>query len=1026
MIADKIDSIIELALGVGDALGSVFLDTPPNKLIDLIGVEDQDTLLVKGFGFVSVIKIDGFYGSVGEKEFLEARQSTYDGLKNRMKDDSNHLVKFYYESDPDAAKEVLESNFLSIRSHLKQCRLDLDDLIDEKIEANLPYTQEESAFIAFYTYPSSQNEIEVEQIDNVGTGNSIQNFTADKLLMNHKSIIGSLLGILGAKLNVRLVNSEAILAEIFRCINGNGAHRTIKFQIAEDENPVTILNKLAHLPSRVIPLESNQVVKYAREITKDNNKSAEPLLPPPLGDQLIASGCYDTGTGTIISGSRMYAPIAVNVYGRDIRDIGFLVRGMKGIPFRLAMTIKANGLNKSFLEGFETFAASIGGLLNKRMKLRNRTLGALESMRLSSEIVSLSITGCTWAPLDKRIDTDTGKHYYSTYLLDKRLSRFKTAINDWSSMQAKDCVGDGLECLFSTFPGLIGYHVAQQCPAPLSDLTNILPINRPSSEWDSGSLAYRTEDGKIIFSAPMSDKQSSEVIVLTGDMGSGKSAALAAMNLGFIMQPSANGDLPYLRGIDFGYSQKGICDAIRDGLLDSEKHRVGYMQLTKDNKINVHDLILGNRFPLHAHRNFLISTLMAATDSISDFAHHSGLCAAAIDLAYKMFNDDEGNPQAKRYKRGDSVVDDFIEKHQINVTENVTTWYNVADKIFLHNEPRIAARAQRYAVPTFTDYFRIATEQELTQEYPHLHNGVPVCQSFSVALNETLKNIPMLAEASDMDISDSPIFIVDLKDILPSGEQPRQVQATNSIIYLAVMRLLTADFFIDDKVIPELNPMYVKYHSDRIKKIMSASKRFFVDEKHRINSIPSASSGVDAITFEGRKFGISVVQCSQLLSHISEAVAKLATTVFICGSSSRDEINSVKANYDFSDFHADLIMSLKKPSKEGAHFFVRYMTKARKICLKLINTEGPRHLCMIATNKEDRAVRDGLAQIARSSKIARGIYAAEFPSGSVKSEIERRIQARSEGIYESPLPGNDYIKDIIYDLSRKYNLLLDN
>jgi len=204
---------------------------------------------------------------------------------------------------------------------------------------------------------------------------------------------------------------------------------------------------------------------------------------------------------------------------------------------------------------------------------------------------------------------------------------------------------------------------------------------------------------------------------------------------------------------------------------------------------------------------------------------------------------------------------------------------------------------------------------------------------------------------------------------------------------------------------------------------MSASKRFFVDEKHRINGIPSASAGVDGITLEGRKYGISVVQCSQLLSHISEAVAKLATTVIICGSSSRDEINSAKEKYEFTDHQANLIMKLRKPQKEGAEFFVRYTTTTRRLCLKLINTEGPRFLCMIATNKEDRAVRDGLTKIARSSKIARGIYAAEFPGGSVRGEIDQRVLAYAQGIYESPLKGNDYIKDIIYDLSMKHGLI---
>lgn len=1021
-------NIVELGESIAGIFESTFCDTKPEDIIDILGVQNKTTLIARGFGFLSIFKINGYYGSVGQDEYTLAHSALLECTKNRLEEDSSHLIKIVFESDPDAISEFIDKSFEGSRAHLKSLNLDLEDLLIEKRDAVAKYSQKETCYCIFYTFPKSKNEHKVESIDGVSTGSSSITLEAENLLNLHNAAFESIFKSLSKLMYVSVVESDEILPEIYRCINGNASYKKLQFEyVGKPDSTQVILSDMDKLPDRKIPLDASEIVKFAREISNQNNKSLEPLLPPSISEQLISGGCYDTAGGIVVCGSRVYMPLGVSTYGRDIRDFDVLIRSLSRIPFRIAFTIKPDGLATGFIKTMEGVFASIVGLFVKKIKLRNDAISTLNNLKSSHPVPGLSITAATWAPLERKIDEEKGKSYYSTDVVLKRGEKLKAAINDWCSMRAKDCVADSVECLFSTFPGLIGYHVAPTCPVPLSDIIKILPITRPAGVWDFGTSVFRTEDGKVIFYEPMStDKIVADVTIVSGDMGRGKSSNMFGNNLSIILKPSANGQLPYIRGIDFGYSQSYLVHAIRDGLPLSERHKAVYSQISNSREyaINFFTTLLGSRYPTTAHFDFCVNQLMTATFSIAESPNHFGICQAAVKLAYKIFSDEDGNTHAKRYKKHvDDVVDEHLKRLEIAVEDNITTWWEVTDKLFLSGLPRIASRAQRYAIPTLSDFFFIATSQELTSEYKQSFRGVPICDAFKTALGEVIESIPMLTGPSAVDISDSPIYILDLKDVLHSDSNPSiNTQIKNALIFTSVMQLLSSDFFADHKsTMPSCHPMYEDYHFQRIAKIMTSNKRYFIDERHRVKSIKSAVDAIDGLIAEGRKFGVSILQGSQLLSDFSPKSISLATMVVNCGTDSLTEINASKTAYGFTDYHVSLIKGLRPPRREGAEFFVKYTAKKSQYCMKLTSTEGPKHLCMIATNQEDRAVRDGLQQIANSARKAREIFAKEFPEGSVEKEIENRKSLKAAGYYKSPY--NDFIKDIIYDLSIKYGLI---
>lgn len=1015
------DALLDTVFGVGQFFNDMLLDKDPRDIIDLIGIEDDETLVVSGLSFMSVFEIKGIYGASGQKEFESAVKSITQAISSRVDAGAGHLVKVFFESDPDAAQFILEENFRPIRAHIDACNLDLHDLVDEKIRVNAPYVQKESIFFAIYTSPkASQSKVATESIDGLSEGLTQVLVDSQRLRNIHKSTFNSIVSTLGSVFRINTVSVDQLLREIYSAINGEMAAKKATFNkffpTSEDKARYEVQK---HLPGlKVNP--SKSTIKNTLRFARSNVITTELFNPKPLSEQLIATTCYDSGNKYVISGSRIYAPVAADKYGVGLKDFDHLISSMSRVPFRIAFTISPDGLSSGILDSLLMFLMSA---FNEKNRMKSRAFDHLENLKHVMPIVKFSITACTWTNIDRKIDEETGKTYYDTRLLEKRLSTLSTALNDWSSVQVKDCAGDQIECLFSTFPGLVGHHCVETVSAPLVDILQILPITRPCAVWDNGASVYRTGDGRIIPVKQMSSQQASDVQIVAGPMGYGKSGKISESNISFILEPSATSDLPFVRGIDFGYSQSGWVSAIKSALPEHLQYKAKYELIKNDKEYcyNVHDLPLGNRYPLQSHKDFLILYLLTVTSSLSEFTNHAGMCEAAITLAYKTYSDIDSNPEAKRYKRNvNSEIDSFIDKHNLLISEE-TAWYRVTDILASMGNYRLASIAQRYAVPALTDYARIASDQEFTQEYNDIVAGRPIHELFARAIREALKQIPMLAGYTKFDVSESPIFIADLKEVIPTGDQPVAVQQKSAVIYLTMMRALCADFFADKSDLKFFNPEYREYHEKRISHIEISKKRMFADEKHRINKIPSASSALDQMVFEGRKYKISILQGSQLLNHFSPDIVKLATSVIICGSSSPGEINDIKERYELSDFHSELISDIRQPTKAGSQFFARFTTKSANINLSLFNTEGPIHLCLIATETEDRAVRDALQKMASSARAARLAYAKEFPSGRVNGEIEKRQRLKAEGAYHSR--SGNFVKDIILDVLDKYRLI---
>ena len=75
--------------------------------------------------------------------------------------------------------------------------------------------------------------------------------------------------------------------------------------------------------------------------------------------------------------------------------------------------------------------------------------------------------------------------------------RLSQRIEGWGNAKATTVVGDPLEGVMSTVPGLALASTANPALALLGDALAMLPWNRTASPWESGSVLFRRPDGGI-------------------------------------------------------------------------------------------------------------------------------------------------------------------------------------------------------------------------------------------------------------------------------------------------------------------------------------------------------------------------------------------------------------------------------------------------------------------------------------------------------------------------------------------------
>ena len=347
--------------------------------------------------------------------------------------------------------------------------------------------------------------------------------------------------------------------------------------------------------------------------------------------------------------------------------------------------------------------------------------------------------------------------------------------------------------------------------------------------------------------------------------------------------------------------------------------------------------------------------------------------------------------------RLDSEIDEMLHKHRIHLPSD-PFWWDVVDKMFEMGEYEMAIRAQRHASPILADSITAARRPQirsLLEETSVGSTAENVINAFERMISSTIREFPILAGVTQFDVSQSRVCSLDLMDVSPQGDDSADRQT--SIMYMLARQVMVRNWWVGPEMLEGIPDKYRSWHELRLQDITETPKRLCYDEFHRTSRSNSVRAQVIRDVREGRKRGVQIVLSSQLLDDFDDDMVDLATGVWVLGTAISDQaVDNVKQRFGLSDTARNIIRyKLTGPKAGGAPFLLVLGTTEGRYEQHLLNTLGPIELWAFSTSSEDVAIRNRLYNQLGAGR-ARQMLAANFPGGSARSEIKRRVLALAE------------------------------
>ncbi|MEZ5815330.1 MAG: type IV secretion protein IcmB [Alphaproteobacteria bacterium] len=935
---------------------------------------DSDTSLVSTDGsLVSYIKIEGSKQIIGEEEYNNIVEASTIKIGSRF-DRQGHAMQVYYVRDPGRIGQVLNSLVRPVRISADNIGLELDDLISERISHLQRFLSHEEAYFVLWTRPSilTKSEIDRSAKDSkenakewVNASGSQYPFAAlEPLRTRHKSFVSAVLGALDE------MGLSGDLMEVHKALN---AVRSNLFPDRANQS------WRACLPGDPIP---------ARAPT--NKIDMSDLLWPNIPNQIVAGDAKVLGKSVCRIGNLFWAGGDMTLGPMDAMAFPRLLNRLveADIPFRISFLIEGGGI---YATQMRTFLATIMGPTNAVNKQVKYSLEGLQAMARSEPVVRLRVSFATWCVIEEKDE-----------ILD-RLSILLQAIESWGYAQVSEFSGDPLDCIMSS---AMGIHCAGSAPtgiAPMIEVMKLLPWQRPSSPFtEGGSMLFRTPDGKVWPYQTGTNITTTWFDLIFAQPGAGKSVLLNTLNLGTCLSPGLS-KLPYVAVIDIGPSSSGLISLIREALPLNRQHEATYYRLQMNHQfaINPFDTQLGCRSPLPDERSYLTELLTLLCTPPGYDKPYDGMQQMAglvVDEMYRWRNDNEANAEPRPYlPRLEAEVDEALLKFNVHLPAD-PYWWDIVDKMFDLGQYHIANLAQRHAVPTLNDSITASRRPQirtLLEETSVGFSAETVVSAFERMVTSAIREYPILSSVTQFDIADSRVCSLDLMDVAPQGDETADRQT--SIMYMLARHALVRSWWMGPEAVQFVPQRYREYHEMRLQELAESPKRLCYDEFHRTSKSSSVRNQVIRDVREGRKRGVQIVLTSQLIDDFSQDMVDLATGVWVLGTAISDKaVDNVVERFGLSETARAVIRhKLTGPKSTGAPcLFVLGSTEGRYE-QHLYSTLGPIELWALSTSSEDVAIRNRLYNKLGAGR-ARQVLAASYPGGSARSEIRRRVLARSE------------------------------
>lgn len=718
------------------------------------------------------------------------------------------------------------------------------------------------------------------------------------------------------------------------------------------------------------------------------------LMWPPLSQQIAAGDARVVDKSLVLIGDQLWGGADMVLAPMDASPFPQLLNRLfdADIPYRISFLIEGGGAQSMAMRSFLATLMGVTNSLNKQIKF---SLEGLERLARREPVIKFRMSFATWGPRKDR------------ELVEDRLSVLVQSIESWGYSQVSEFSGDALECVMSSALGIQCDGTAPSAIAPMYEVMKLLPWQRPSSPFQEGSIMLRTPDGKIWPYQTGSALTTTWFDLVFAQPGGGKSVLLNTLNLGTCLTPGLQ-QLPFVAVIDIGPSSSGLISLIKEALPSSRAHEASYyrLQMSHEFAVNPFDTQLGCRHPLPEERSYLVELLSLLCTPPGHEKPYDGiqqLAGMVVDEMFRWRDDKAASAEPRPYlPRLDPEVDEAIQKHNIHLPTD-PYWWDIVDKMFDIGQYHIAGLAQRHAVPTLSDSVTASRRPQirgLLEQTSIGGSAESVINAFERMITSAIRELPILSSVTQFDLGGTRICSLDLMDVCPQGDDVADRQT--SIMYMLARHVLVRSWWMGKEALQFMPERYRSYHEMRLQDIAEAPKRLCYDEFHRTSSSGSVRAQIIRDVREGRKRGVQIVLASQLLDDFSQDMIDLATGVWVLGTAISDAaVENITKRFGLTKTAENVIRyRLTGPKSSGAPVLFVLGTTGGRYEQHLINTLGPIELWAVSTSAEDVAIRSRLYARVGASR-ARRLLAANFPGGSARSEIKRRVMMKSESDTDS-------------------------
>lgn len=1043
-------------MSIGKKLNSIILNVlsaakmNTNDYCDIETVDGSTTIVFKDRSMMTLIRYDGLLSTIDEDVFRDMVESMASEIRNLMRN-NGYKIACVFRKDLDA-----QSSLRDVEAIQKQVTngisLNLDDLIEENIDIYRDSVYDEEVYFALITQPSALDKFEIEtSVEQRATLNTpalptAQNIMApiEALRAKHTSFVEKFMSTLSNE-------DYFVQAEV---VNVLEALAFIRHQVLPD------LSNMSWLPSVALGsdvADKMGIPNYSTPIcwpTTDDPDDLSYLFPPAIPKQIMSKAIHVLGPNegvppyTIATGGRVFSSVVMNIPPSQPEIFNALFNAFnqsssvdnrgnhRTMPWSIAYMISGDGMASTSVKMLlKDILAKVPPSTNESMRAAYNQLTYLR--RDEEAIVGLQISAMTWAE-----DTPQGRKK-----LGNRKTRLSHIMESWGNMNVIDNLGDPILAFQGNVLGLSDRHYGPKGAAPLPRALELLPLTRPASPFQKGTVLFKTLDGKLMLHEKFSGEMATWVSCMAGTPGSGKSVYMNNMLTETCMMPGIE-RLPFITVIDKGISSTGFINLIRDALPNNQKHLAVSKKLRKTEPyaINFLDIKVGLRFPLEFEKNQMVAfltALLTPAETTDPYIGTQAFVSYLVDQVFRLVQENTSDGDPKMYAYGyNTELDRYIDKYEIIDFKTTTAQrpdgtvevevdrddykqisaFQLTQQLHLKGNEypsssdgrielwRARDLAHRIAMPVLPDIVKVLRNKTTKNIYT---NKIVTDESMVDFALRTIKEVtsiyPCFSHTTRFDVDSARIVALDLQEVLDKNNR------WQSSLFLQVARMVGVkkiSLSEEDLLGDQIPPLFLPYYIQQLRNLDSDRKVLAIDEMHNAKGDKALMKLLETDAREGRKWGLELMFASQNLTDFDfgegeDKVKLLAyvTQLCVCSSPRADDLASFK-KYFTPAAAVEKEMKRIGLSKEGLTYLSYIKAKNSDFCSLITSTVGPKRLWSLTTDQDDRLIRNMMMKIAGNRQLAIAALAYYFPGGArnriqeIRSTIDTNNTLSREEIEE--------------------------